>query len=209
MGRVGPQFSGRAQAGPGLGRRPRILHCKITKNSISGRARAKKIRGLQDLCPRPCSKVRGQAEPGPGQRAGSGRPKNDVDQTCGAHMSYPPPTSPFSLPSLPVAAVLHSRGATSAIACSTPTESHADTAPAWVSAALPRSTASSCSDLNRLHHTHLPTNHSRCFLDRHACPVGGDIRRCPLLAWCLGSKWRGWQMWWRWPREDKMLKLLV
>jgi hypothetical protein len=41
MGRVGPQFSDWARAGPG---RTRILHCKITKNSILGRARVKKNR---------------------------------------------------------------------------------------------------------------------------------------------------------------------
>jgi hypothetical protein len=63
-GSIEPQFSGRARAWAG---RPRILSCKTTKNSISGRAQAKKIfRGLQDLCPQPSSKVRGRAWRGPG-----------------------------------------------------------------------------------------------------------------------------------------------
>jgi hypothetical protein len=39
MGRVVPQFSGLARV---WAVRLRVLHCKITKNRISGRARAKK-----------------------------------------------------------------------------------------------------------------------------------------------------------------------
>jgi hypothetical protein len=40
-GRIGPQFSGWARAGPGLGRAARAFLCKTTKNNISGGARAK------------------------------------------------------------------------------------------------------------------------------------------------------------------------
>jgi hypothetical protein len=74
-GRVGPQFSRRARAGPRLGRVARAFYSvKQLKNSISGRARAKKkkIRGLQDLCPRPSNKVRGRAWRGPGPGPANG-----------------------------------------------------------------------------------------------------------------------------------------
>jgi hypothetical protein len=53
------------RAGFGLGRAACAFHRKIIKNSISGRVRAKKIRGLQDLC-HVGSKVCGRAS-GPGQ----------------------------------------------------------------------------------------------------------------------------------------------
>jgi hypothetical protein len=69
-GRIRPQFSGRARAGPGLGRAARVFYSvKQIKTTFRAGHGPKKIRGLQDLCPRPSSKVRGRAWRGPG-RAG-------------------------------------------------------------------------------------------------------------------------------------------
>jgi hypothetical protein len=71
-GRIRPQFSCRAQARPGLGRATRVFYSvkqlKIAFQ-VELRPKKKKFHGLQDLCPRPSSKVRGWAWPGPAGRA--------------------------------------------------------------------------------------------------------------------------------------------
>jgi hypothetical protein len=74
-GRVRPQFSGRARAGPGLGGPPAHFSVKQLKTAFRTGLGPKKIHGLQDLCTRRSSKVRGRAwcEPVPGRASGSGR----------------------------------------------------------------------------------------------------------------------------------------
>jgi hypothetical protein len=64
------------RAGPGLGRAARVFYSvKQLKTAFRAGLGTKKIRGLQDLCPRPSSKVRGRAwrGPSPGRASGPGR----------------------------------------------------------------------------------------------------------------------------------------
>jgi hypothetical protein len=56
------------QTGPELGRAARAFYSvKQLKTAFRAGLGTKKIRGLQDLCPRPASKVRGRAWRGPGR----------------------------------------------------------------------------------------------------------------------------------------------
>jgi hypothetical protein len=69
--RVGLQFSGRAQAEPGLGRAARVFYSvKQLRTTFQVGLGQKKFREIQDLYLHPSSKIRGRAWLGPGQRTG-------------------------------------------------------------------------------------------------------------------------------------------
>jgi hypothetical protein len=70
-GRVGLQFSGRAQAEPGLGRATRVFYSvKQLRTTFRVGLGQKKFREIQDLYPHPSSKIRGG--PGSGRASGPG-----------------------------------------------------------------------------------------------------------------------------------------
>jgi hypothetical protein len=65
------------RARPGLGRAARTFYSvKQLKQHFGPGSGQKIFRELQDLCPRPSSKVRGRARRGPSLRVGSGRAQN-------------------------------------------------------------------------------------------------------------------------------------